>query len=72
MNARRALDSVTHFFSEAWIGVSNAATSLQSHKQPEHKIGDLYADYTMPTEAEIAALNAETEEFLKNCKPVSR
>jgi hypothetical protein len=67
--ARKAFSSVAHFLSfDSWT----SASSGSSNKKPEHWVGEYRADYDMPTEAEIAALNAEADAFLKKCKPVSR
>jgi hypothetical protein len=69
--ARKAFSSVAHFLSfDGWN--STLPSSGDSEKEAEHRIGEYSAEYDMPTEAEIAALNAEAEAFLKKCKPVSR
>ena len=69
--ARKAFSSVAHFLSfDGWS--STSTSSGYSDKEPEHRIGEYRAEYDMPTEAEIAALNAEAAAFLKKCKPVSR
>jgi hypothetical protein len=68
--ARKAFSSVAHFFSfDSW---STTPSSGTPNREPEHRVGEYVAEYTMPTEAEIAALNAEATAILKKCKPVSR
>jgi hypothetical protein len=68
--ARKAFSSVAHFLSfDSW---SSTASGRAPDKESEHRVGEYRAEYDLPTEAEIAALNAEADAFLKKCKPVSR
>ena len=72
--ARKALRSVTHFFTlDGWSG-SNTSITVAKPATPAtdvHRIGEYYVDYSPVTPEEVKAVNAEADEFLKDCKPVS-
>jgi hypothetical protein len=61
---QRLWDSV-----RAWPGFVHPDTK---QKPEEFYIGKYRADYSPVTPEEVAAINAETAEFLKSCKSVSQ
>jgi len=66
----QALQRFCHSVMDAvWPGFIHPDTR---QKPEEFYIGKYRADYSPVTPEEIATINAETDAFLKGCKPISR
>ena len=45
---------------------------MTREREPVHRVGEYYADYSLPTRKEIEAAKPELDELFKNSKPISR
>ena len=72
--ARRALSTLVHFFSsETWgrhaTQPKESASPLEA--EPDHRVGEYYADYSEVTIAELTQPQPELDQLFKDSKIVS-
>ena len=71
-SARKALRSVVQFSVNIWHRATTGAPPMTREREPVHRVGEFYADYSLPTRKEIEAAKPELDELFKHSKPISR
>jgi hypothetical protein len=67
--ARKAFDSVVHFFSLDWNRGGGSVEPKADESQP--MVGEYYADYSAIPREQLDAVQPELDELFKNSKVVS-